>query len=56
MQHGNYNYVAEINMYSFCCEYCAVHIFKIDANGSETFPLLGRVSVTNTAPEDLWKT
>ena len=48
-------YIAEINMYSFCCEYCVVHILKIDANGSETFPLLVRVSVTNAALEDLWK-
>ena len=28
------------------------HIFKIDANGSETFALQVQVSATNTAPED----
>ena len=50
MQRGSYTYVAEINMYSFCCEYCAVHIFKIDAEVWKPFRCW---SVTSAAPEDL---
>ena len=50
MQRGSYTYVAEINMYSFCCEYCVVHFFKIDAEVWKPFRCW---SVTSAALEDL---